>query len=158
MKTGKSRDPHGLIRELFKPEVSGIDFQSSFLCMANQIKDEIFSPKFMQYANIVSIYKGKGEKLDLTNDRGIFLVNIFRSIIMKMVYQDKYDVVDKNMSDSNVGARKKKNIRNHLFVINRVINDVLVNKEESVDIGILDYRQCFDSMCLEESMGGWDKG
>ena len=83
----------------------------------------------MQYANIVSIYKGKGEKLDLTNDRGIFLVNIFRSIIMKMVYQDKYDVVDKNMSDSNVGARKKKNIRNHLFVINGVINDVLVNKE-----------------------------
>ena len=159
LKTGKSRDPHGLIRELFKPEVSGIDFQSSFLCMANQIKDEIFSPKFMQYANIVSIYKGKGEKLDLTNDRGIFLVNIFRSIVMKMVYQDKYEVVDRNMSDSNVGARKKKNIRNHLFVINGVINDVLVNKEESVDIGILDYRQCFDSMWLEESINDlWEAG
>ena len=62
LKNGKSRDPHGLINELFKPEVSGIDFQSSLLKIANEIKDKIFFPKFMQFANIVSIYKGKGEK------------------------------------------------------------------------------------------------
>jgi hypothetical protein len=37
---------------------------------------------------------------------------------MKLVYEDKYDKVDASMSDSNVGARKKKNIRNHIFVIN----------------------------------------
>ena len=78
---------------------------------------------------------------------------------MKMVYQDKYEVVDRNMSDSNVGARKKKNIRNHLFVVNGIINDVLVKKEESVDIGFLDYRQCFDSMWLEESVNDlWEAG
>ena len=53
--------------------------------------------------------------MDLSNDRGIFIVNLFRSIIMKMVYEDKYEIVDNNMSDSNVGARKHKNIRNHLF-------------------------------------------
>ena len=90
----------------------------------------------MHYANIVSIYKGKGEKLDLDNDRGIFIVNLFRSIILKMVYHDKYETVDRNMSDSNVGARRKKNIRNHLFVLNGIINDVLVKKDESVDIQI----------------------
>ena len=62
---------------------------------------------------------------------------------MKMVYLDKYDVVDSNMSDSNVGARKHKNIRNHLFVLNGIMNDVIVKKEESVDVQILDYKQCF---------------
>ena len=159
LKSGKSRDPHGLIYELFKPEVSGIDFQKSFLIMANRIKDKVFFPEFMQYANVVSIYKGKGEKADLANDRGIFLVNIFRSIIMKMVYKDKYEIVDTNMSDSNVGARKNKNIRNHLFVINGVINDVVNRKEESVDIQILDYKQCFDSLWLEESINDlWEAG
>ena len=122
LKAGKSRDPHGLIRELFKPGVSGIDFQTSFLLMANKIKHEIFFPKFMEYADIVSIYKGKGDKLDLDNDRGIFLVNIFRSIIMKLAYKDKYEIVDSNMSDSNVGARRNKNIINHIFVINGIIN------------------------------------
>ena len=53
LKTGKYRDSHGLINELFKPEVSGIDFQISFLRMANEIKDKLFFPEFMQYANIV---------------------------------------------------------------------------------------------------------
>ena len=71
---------------------------------------------------------------------------------MKLVYKDKYDIVDKNMSDSNVGARKNKNVRNHIFVINGVINDVINRKEESVDIQILDYKQCFDSLWLIESI------
>ena len=32
------------------------------------------------------------------------------------------------MSDSNVGARRGKNIRNHIFVLNGIINDVLNSK------------------------------
>ena len=69
----------------------------------------------MKFANIVSIYKGKGSKMELENERGIFIVNIFRSIMMKIVYNDKYSIVDGNMSDSNVGARRAKNIRNHIL-------------------------------------------
>ena len=95
----------------------------------------------MQYANIVAIYKGRGEKMDLMNDRGIFIVDIFRSILMKLVYQEKYEMVDRQMSDSNVGARRGRNIRNHIFVLNGVINDVVKNVKASVDIEILDYRQ-----------------
>ena len=117
LKAGKARDPHQLINEIFKPGVAGLDFQASFLLMANQIKNQIFIPKFMQYANIVTIYKGKGSKLELDNDRGIFLVNIFRSIIMKMVYNNKYPIVDQNMSDSNVGARKSKKYQKSYFCV-----------------------------------------
>ena len=63
------------------------------------------------------------------------------------------------MSDSNVGVRKNKNVSNHLFVINGVINDVINRKEESVDIQILDYKQCFDSLWLEESINDlWEAG
>ena len=120
--------------------------------MANKVRDEIGFLKCMQYADIVSIYKGKGDKLDLSNDRGISIVNLFRSIIMKMVYGGKYETADNNMPDSNVGARKHKNIKNHLFVINGIMNDVLARKEESIDIQILDYRQCFDSVWLEEAV------
>jgi hypothetical protein len=77
-------------------------------------------------------------------------VNLFRMILMEMVYRDKYAIIDKSMSDSNVGARKKKNIRNHIFIINGIINEALQNKSKSIDIQILDYRQCFDSMWLKE--------
>ena len=67
------------MNELFKPGVAGTDFQKSFLCMGNNIRREIFVPKFMQYANIVSIYKGRGEKMDLDNDRRIFTFNLFEA-------------------------------------------------------------------------------
>ena len=84
---------------------------------------------------------------------------IWEKIIMKMVYNDKYGLVDGNMSDSNVGARKNKSIRNHIFVLNGIITEVIDNKMPGIDVEILDYRQCFDSMWLEESINDlWDAG
>ena len=126
-----------------------MDLQKSLLVMFNRIKIEFTIPELMQLANIVSIYKGKGAKNDLQNDRGIFIMNIFRSIMMKMVYNEEYENIDSNMSDSNIGARRRKNIRNHIFILNGIINEAIKNNK-SVDIGILDYRQCFDSMWMED--------
>ena len=82
----------------------------------------------MEFANNISIYKGKGSKMELEDDRGIFIVNLFRSMLMKMEYNDKYSVVDENMLDSNVGSRKGENIRNHIFVVNGVINEAVKKK------------------------------
>ena len=152
LKDNKSRDPHGLLNELFKPGVIGKDLEISLLKLLNKVKMENNIPAIMQFVNIVAIYKGKGKKIDLTNDRGIFLVNIFRAVLMKMIYKDNYDTVDGNMSDSNVGARRKKNIRNHIFILNGIINETLQNKKPAIDIIIVDYKQCFDGLWLEESM------
>ena len=107
----------------------------------------------MNFIDISAIYKGKEELNDLDSDRGIFLVSIFRTILMKMIYKDKYEVIEASMSDSNIGARKGKNIRNHIFVVNSVIHDVLSKKtKEPIDIMVLDYKQMFDSECLYECM------
>ena len=69
---------------------------------------------------------------------------------MKLIYAEKYDTIDEKMSDSNVGARKKKIIRNHLFILNGIINDTINNKDKCLDLIIVDYKQCFDSMWLDE--------
>ena len=150
LKKNKSRDPHGMVNELFKPGIAGEKLVSSLLIMLNKIKTEITFPEFMESCNIVSIYKGKGGRMDLESERGIFIVNIVRSILMKLVYQDKYAIIDSSMSDSNVGARKKKSIRNHILIVNGVINEAVRNKSKNIDIQIMDYRQCFDSMWLKE--------
>ena len=57
------------------------------------------------------------------------------------------------MSFSNIGARRHRNIRDHLFVINGVLNDVQQNKnnDSGVDIGIYDIEKCFDKMCYAET-------
>ena len=58
-----------------------------------------------------------------------------------------------NMSESNVGARKAKSVRNHIFVVNGVIHDILGDTSvKPIDIEVTDYKQCFDSLWLEEVM------
>ena len=159
LKNNKSRDPHGMVNEIFKPGVIGKDLQDSLLLLVNRIKDTVEIPKIMEYANITSIYKGKGEKVDLENDRGIFIVSVLRSIFMKLLYNDNYDILEQNMSDSNIGARKGKSVRNHIFIVNGVIHDVLANKKANpIDNEVLDYKQCFDSLWLEECMNDLFEG
>ena len=153
LKRGKCRDPDGLLREIFKEGVIGEDLKSSLLVMLNKIKMTGYFPSFMKVTNISAIYKGKGEVTDLESDRGIFLVSIFRTILMTLIYKEKYDVIELSMSDSNIGARKQKNIRNHIFIVNCIIQDVLSKKsKEPIDIMVLDYKQMFDSECLFECM------
>ena len=105
------------------------------------MKEDLIIPEVMEFVNITSIYKGKGLKN----------VNILRSILLKVIYNDEYENIDSQMSDSNVGGRKRKNIRNHLFIVNGIINESIRMKKE-IDIEILDYKQCFDSMWLEETV------
>ena len=37
--------------------------------MFNKIREEITFPEFMEFVNIVCIYKGKGDKMDLNTDK-----------------------------------------------------------------------------------------
>ena len=55
------------------------------------------------------------------------------------------------MSCSNVGARKNRNIRDHLFVINAILNDVNNQKKVKVDVQITDIKKCFDKMSYRET-------
>ena len=54
------------------------------------------------------------------------------------------------MSCSNIGARKNRNIRDHLFVINAVMNEAFKNKKD-IDLEIMDIAKCFDKMWYEET-------
>ena len=152
LKTNKTRDPSGLLVELLKPPVIGQDLELAILRLVNGIKVEYIIPKNVQMANITTIYKRSGSRHDLESDRGIFSLSIWRKLIDKMIYIEKYPLIDRNMSDSNVGARKAKNIKNHLFIIYAIINSVLKGESESVDIQVYDLVKAFDVLWLEDSM------
>ena len=158
LKTSKAADPKGLVSELFKPGVAGSDLFQSVLLLCNKVKDECQIPAFMEWTNISSIYKSKGVKTDLNNDRGVFNIITVRSIIDNLMYNDYYDLIDQNMSDSNVGGRRQRNIRDNLFIVYGVMNYALRENLE-VDMGLYDLEKCFDSMWYEETMNDlWDAG
>ena len=152
LKTNKSRDPHGLINDIFRPGVIGEDLKLAMLDLFNSIKAELKIPKMFQYANITTIWKKKGSRRDLNNDRGIFVVSTMRMILDSLIYEDKYNDIDGNMSDSNIGARRNRNIRDHLFIVNGIINSVLNGESAPIDIQIYDVQKCFDTLWLEDCM------
>ena len=153
LRKGKARDPHGWTNELFSTDVAGKQLKLSMLMLLNKMKYEHYIPEFIRLADVATIYKGKGEKCDVVNDRGIFVVTIFRSILTRLIYIDKYSLIYSNMSDSQVGGRTGGNVRNHIWVVNGIICDVLSTKKKTaVDIQIFDYKQCFDSLWLQECL------
>ena len=151
LKKKKSADSEGLIYELFRPENIGEDLFFSLLMLCNKMKSEMAVPRFLINTNITSIYKNKGNKDDLENDRGIFGVTKVRSIVEKLIYEEVYDKIDTAMSDSNVGARRKRNIRDNLFALYSTINDAIRSRKD-IDIQFYDLAKCFDSMWAEETM------
>ena len=146
----KSLDPNGMCNEVLKPGCIGIDLQQALLCLFNLCKSEQKLPDYMALSNVTSIFKNKGSRTNLENDRGIFLQTILKKVLDKLIYVEVSEDIDKRMSDSNIGARKHKNIRDHLFILYSIINSVVNGNNECIDIQIYDIQKCFDSLWIED--------
>ena len=158
LKVNKASDPFGLVNEIFKPGVAGGNLIQSLVILCNMIKEECQLPAFLKLTNITSIYKNKGSKLDLNNDRGIFSVTCLRSIMDKLMYNDFYETIDNNLSDSNVGGRRNRNIRDNLFIVYGIINNAIQNNLD-VDLNLYDVAKCFDAQWHAETMNDmWNVG
>ena len=68
----------------------------------------------------------------------------------RLIYNDEYQKIDKNLSDSNVGARRNRGIRDNIFVLNAINNSVINGNEDSVDVQVFDVEKCFDALWVEE--------
>ena len=155
LKYNQSRDPNELLNEVFKPPIVGKDLKLAILYLMNGIKQNLTIPEFMQVSNITTISKPKSSRFDVEGERGIFILSIFRKIFDKLVYNDQYYDIDSSMSDSNIGARKEQNVKNHLFVLYGIINYVLKELNHGVDICIYDIEKCFDSLWLEDVLNDY---
>ena len=65
---------------------------------------------------------------------------------MKRLHARTNDIVSQSMTVSQIGAVKNKSLRNHIFVVNSIMSDVLSSKKKSpIDLNIMDFKQMFDS-------------
>ena len=82
----------------------------------------------------------------------MFRTSVFRNILDKLIFNDAYEILDKNLTDSNVGGRKRRNIRDNIYVINAVMNLVRKGNEKACDITIYNIEKCFDALWVQECM------
>ena len=92
----------------------------------------------------------KGNRNNFHFYRGIFRVTIFRSILDRLIYNDEISNIDSNLTDSNVGCRKQRNIRDNIFVLNAIRNSISKENGEALDFQIYDIEKCFDKLWLHE--------
>ena len=69
-----------------------------------------------------------------------------------MIFCDEYDDIDLFMSDSSIGSRKKKNVRNHLFIIYGIIYSVVQGESGCIDVQIYDLVPAFDALWLDDCL------
>ena len=152
LKNNKSRDFEGYANEIFKNGMIGSDLKKSLLILFNSLKKENFIPQFMNHANVTTVPK-KGSRLDPANERGIFRVEIIRSILMRLIYNSKYYEIEKNMSDCQMGARKGKGCRSNIWILNGIIyENMKMSNKKPISLQFYDYKQMFDSVNLKEAI------
>ena len=105
----------------------------------------------MTLANITTIFK-KGSRMDMKSDRGIFILTVMKKILDKLIYKDNYKEIDSRMTDSNIGARSGRNIKDHLLIIHGIINSVIRGDDDCIDIQIYDIQKAIDALWLEDSL------
>ena len=128
----------------FQATHAGHDVYNSLTKLFNLAKQELDVPEFFEQMSITSLYKNRGLRSEISNEHGIFNESKVCSIFDKVIYSDVYDIIDSNMSFSNVGGRKQRNICDHLFVMYAAIIDVINVNGSNFDIQGYDVMKSFD--------------
>ena len=84
---------------------------------------QISSQAFKQNQILTCTCKKKYVYLRKNNDLIVFNVMTVRSLIDSFIYDDFYNIIDKNMSDSNGGGQKEINIIDNWFIVNGVLKN-----------------------------------
>ena len=100
----------------------------------------------MDFNKKKSIYKNKGDRNEFDSHRGVFRTTSLRTIMDRLMYIDEYSNIDQNLTD----CRKKRNIRDNLFVVNAIMNSSKRGVDEACDVCVYNIRKCFDSLWLSE--------
>ena len=142
-----------LVNELFIPKNIGADLKTSLLIFFNKIKNNQFIPECLKKVFITSIPKKRKSPMDLVNERGIFLTPRLRAILSKLIFNSIIDIIEDQLSPSNIGARRKRSPRDHLFVAYAVVNETVQSEDVPCkDLVFTDVTQCFDSLWTQKTL------
>ena len=76
-------------------------------------------------------------------------MEILRSILDRLTYNNSYYTIDSNITDGNVGGRKHRSVRDNIFVIGAVINSVTNGTSKPIQVQVMDAEKCFDKLWLQ---------
>ena len=77
---------------------------------------------------------------------------MIRSILDRLICEDSYDIIDRNLTDGNSGGRKYRSARDNIFVMGAVTNSIINGTSKPIQAQVMDIETCFDKLWLESSI------
>ena len=72
---------------------------------------------------------------------------------MKLINRIIMDSIEENLAESDIGTRKGRATRDHVFVINSIINETIRDKRRKpLDMVFYNIKQCYDSLWMEKTL------
>lgn len=144
LKNGKAPGPNGIRAELLK--CGNESFEQSLLKVLNQYwMGELAVPREWRDAEVVSLYKMKGSRMDPNNYRSIFLLDVIGKLFASMVCKRVLPHSEACLSDSQYGFRRRLSTEHAILAVRRVIQNARDNKAPMVLV-FVDLMKAFDSV------------
>lgn len=113
----------------------------------NKMWEEGRIPKGWDKARIVPIYKG-GDEEQASNYRGISLLDAGYKLLTTMMAERLKDLMEKEeiLRESQAGFRRARGTRDHIFVLNALINNKIKNVGGKLYVAFVDFKAAFDKV------------
>ena len=148
LKKGKSFGPDKKPAEVYM--YGGEKLKSLILCVINKVKNTHLTPHQWEMMMITPLFKGKGSKKDLVNQRGIFLTQVISKIWERLIKERTKDVVSK-INPLQAGSRTGKCPGDQVFLLRTCVTHAKY-LNQNLFLNFYDFRQCFDKLWLEDSI------
>ena len=146
LKNKNTCDAQGWCNKMLKN--GGSDIEDSLEIILNEIEEDEIIPNEWAELIIKSIYKGKGNILDMENRRGIFITNIISKLYEKIKLEENNVQLNKGISKYQCGCQKGRSTVDNIMTLNAIID---YNRTINIETYILfaDAYKCFDKLNLK---------
>ena len=147
IKNKRTIDKQGINNVMIKN--GGEDFVNSLILLFNDINKHKESPDEWIQMIINTIYKGKGDKKDLENRRGLFITNCISKLYDKIKLARNTERLNIGISKFQCGGMKGKSTIDHIMTLNAIIDYNIYIGSETYTI-FADAYKCFDKLNLKD--------
>ena len=144
LQTGKAPGPDGIPAEVFKAGGETLVTHLTRMFQVFWVNGQL--PRDLRDANIIHLYKNKGDRSSCDNHRGISLLSIAGKILARiMLNQITKHILDDVVSESQCGFRKQRGTVDMVFAI-RQLQEKCVEQHQDLHLLFIDLTKAFDTV------------
>ena len=147
LKAGKAAGPDGLSPEIFLH--GGPSMITLVTKFANKCWETRTVPSNWLRANIVTIYKRKGEKSNCSNYRGLSMLDVAGKIFAKVLNQRfSSHIAEEILPESQSGFRADRSTTDMIFLCRQILEKSR-EQQQQLSLGFIDLKKAFDTVNRE---------